>query len=236
MSWRDDLASFDLRRFTPLGWVVFLLSFVAGGVAIAIFASYQPPTAARPPAVGRDEDDNFRLGGVIGVAAAVGFFFATWYLLALCGIRIVRRSAEIELGQDTASLRRQHLWAKAWRWFFLLLMPLGFLVPCGLSFALIPKETGPLPQGMTPPQWLAMSAMGLPILALIGWLVMREEARKLGLAVERVEEPGQVAVLAEEAATPRTQPRIGELRIERAPRKNLRGPGTSEESTTPREP
>ncbi len=30
MGWREDLGNFDMRRLTPVGWVVFLLSIVAG--------------------------------------------------------------------------------------------------------------------------------------------------------------------------------------------------------------
>jgi hypothetical protein len=71
-----------------------------------------------------------------------------------------------------ADLSRRIRRAKSWRLFFLLLMPLGFIVPCGLAFAVIPAQEKPPPQGITLPQILGMIAFGLPIIGLAGWLLM----------------------------------------------------------------
>lgn len=69
-----------------------------------------------------------------------------------------------------AELRRRLGRANAWRWFFLLLMPVGFFLPC--SAGLILGSAHPQAQGFTAPQAFGVAALVLPLVGLGGWLLM----------------------------------------------------------------
>jgi hypothetical protein len=69
-----------------------------------------------------------------------------------------------------ADLRRRLGRLNAWRWFFLLLMPLGFLLPC--SAGIILGSMNPQAQGFTAAQAFGIAAFVLPLVGLAGWLLM----------------------------------------------------------------
>jgi hypothetical protein len=178
MGWREDLSNFDLGRLTLLGWFVFLLSIAAGiGAAIVVGtywdANFPAPPDAKPRRVGP--------AGIAGFVGALGFFFAVKGLFHLAGVRLMRPKAEqfVQINeQEIVRLRRRLSRANKWCLFFILLMPLGFVLPCGVAVALASASAGPVPEGITLPQILAMIALGLPFIGLVGWLVMRGEKAK----------------------------------------------------------
>jgi hypothetical protein len=95
--------------------------------------------------------------------------------------------------QAIADLRRRIKRVSRWRLFFLLVMPVGFIVPCGLALSLRPGTNQPPPQGITAPQIFGMLAFGLPIIGLAGYMLMAGDKSKYrtSLAVaEQADEMG----------------------------------------------
>ena len=73
-------------------------------------------------------------------------------------------------GDAVADLRRRLGRLNAWRYFFLLLMPVGFLIPC--SAGIILGRLNPQAQGFTAAQAFGIAALALPLVGLAGWLLM----------------------------------------------------------------
>jgi hypothetical protein len=192
MGWRDGISKFDLGRLTPLGWLVLLLS-VAAGIAVALIVGpYEDELFRRQPG---DNGRRYTLAGLVGAVVPVGCFFAMRGLLYLLGIRIVLPSMEESAAagkEGLDQLRRRARSAKRWSLFFLLLIPVGFLIPCGTALALAPPAGTPLPEGITPPQVCAMIALGLPLVSLIAWIVMRSIAQECAQAVVTAEQADEV--------------------------------------------
>jgi hypothetical protein len=208
MGWRHDwqrfnqkLCSFDLGRVTLIGWLTVVFSFVAGVAAsIALARIVLPALPAN-----RDISGLFLLAGIGHVAL---FFFVAKFMFNAAGLTLLQRESN-QLVQSSAhaiaDLRRRVGKARAWRLFFLLLMTLGFALPCGISVALASGADKGAPGDITPPQVFAMIAMGLPPIGLAGWLLMRrdllksaralavaDQAERMGLAFSQA--PGQDAL------------------------------------------
>lgn len=185
MGWRDDLHNFDLTRLTLAGWLVFLLSIGAGvGAVVAVVACWEAmsppePGEKRRPGPVRPAATAFLVGGA-------GFFLAAKVVLGAVGIRVVRPKielSELTREQAVAYLRGRVIRARRLRLFFLLLMPLGFLLPCGIAMALGPGPGQPVPEGITLAQVFGMLAFGLPVIGLGGWLLKNRDAKKYAQAL-----------------------------------------------------
>jgi hypothetical protein len=188
MGWRQDLGNFDLSRLTFVGWLVFLLSLAAGITAAIVVGSYWD--SVFPPQPGRNPR---RTGpaGIAGVGGALGFFFAAKVLLQVTGVRLMRRKtepSEITDEKEIADLRRRVDRARKWRLFFLLLMPVGFILPCGIALALVPASGQPEREGITASQIFGMTALAVPIIGFAGWLLMHKDAKKYTQALASAEQ------------------------------------------------
>jgi hypothetical protein len=90
--------------------------------------------------------------------------------------------------QAIVDLRRRIKRVSRWRLFFLLLMPVGFIVPCGLALSMRPGANQPPAEGITAPQIFGMLAFGLPIIGLAGTMLMAGDKSKyrtsLAVAIE----------------------------------------------------
>jgi hypothetical protein len=136
MGWRENLGSFDLGRLTLLGWLVFLLSLGAGVGAVVLYMALfdvglTDESAARQ-AVKRQMAYAY-------IAGTIAFFFAAKAALNLAGIRLMLPPAEeLPVLKGGAEALQERLGrARKASLFYLLLMPLGFLLPCGISIALV---------------------------------------------------------------------------------------------------
>jgi hypothetical protein len=97
MGWREDLGNFDLGRLTFVGWLVFLLSIVAGIVAAIIVGSawdmmIPPQLEGKPQRTGP--------AGFAGFGGALAFFFTTKFVLNLVGISLMSPKQQTELSSD----------------------------------------------------------------------------------------------------------------------------------------
>jgi hypothetical protein len=180
MGWREDLGNFDLTRLTFVGWLVFLLS-VGVGVGGAIVLGFYWRDMFGPPANGSRP---YRLPGLVGVAGAIGFFFAAKGLLQLAGIRLMHPSEDLAdqaTKQAIAQLRQRVSRARKWRLFFLLLIPLGLVVPCGIGLALGDAADS------TALTIVLVAAFVLPVVGLAGWLLMIGDVRRHAEALAAAE-------------------------------------------------
>jgi hypothetical protein len=194
MGLRENLSNFDLGRLTFLGRLIFLLSLAVGIGAAILVGTYwdemfPPQPGNKPRRVGP--------AGIAGFAGAIGFFFAVKLLLQVLGVQIVRPAivlSEMTRGEQIAYHRRSVSQARRGRLIFLLMMPLGFLVPAGIAVALVMASDPPpaAPEGITLPQLFGMLALGLPIIALGGWLLKRGDVQKHTDALALLEQPKAV--------------------------------------------
>lgn len=188
MGWRDDLSNFNMSRLTILGWVIFLLSVGAGiGAAIVVGAYWESWFPPPPLAITRRRGPS----GIVGVVGAVVIFFLAKVSLALIGVRIVRPKEDLSgLTNDQVfiELHRQVSRARGLHLLFMLLMPLGFLVPCGLAVGLASAQDSDAPEGITPSQILGMIALTLPIIGVVGWLLMLSDLKKKSEALAQAED------------------------------------------------
>jgi len=77
-----------------------------------------------------------------------------------------------------AEMRRRISRTNKLHWFFTLLMPLGFVIPCAGAIASIPWNDPQPPQGFTVSQGFGMAAFALPIIGLAGWFLMGSDRKK----------------------------------------------------------
>jgi len=82
MSFREEFGSFDLARFTLIGWLVFLMSIGAGltggiSVGFACIAAGVPQGFAT------------KVGGVLVFAGSIAWFFALKSLFDAFGVVVI---------------------------------------------------------------------------------------------------------------------------------------------------
>ena len=213
MGWREDIGTFDLSRLTLVGWLVFVVS-LAAGLTAAILVGFHW-AAAFPPQPG----NNPRRSGpvaIAGIGGAVGFFFAAKFLLHAAGVNMMRPKPVHSAGtneQANADLRRRMSRAGKWRLFFLLLMPLGFILPCGIAIVLIPGSGQPVSQGITPPQVFGMISIVLPVIGLAGWLLMRGDKGKYAHALAVAEHADEMGFDFSEVPAPEVLALLEEFRM-----------------------
>lgn len=83
-------------------------------------------------------------------------------------------------------LRRRVRRANLWRYFFIILMPTGFIVPCVIGMLL--GKANPNPQGFTLAQAFGIAALALPIVGLAGWLLLGGDRKKYQEALAAAEQ------------------------------------------------
>jgi hypothetical protein len=99
MGWREDIGNFDLGRLTLVGWLIFFLSIGAGvGAGFLAYTILYSVLELQPSS---DPQRRLRLPGVAGIAGAIGFFFASKFLLNFIGISLMRpKPAQLDEGQS----------------------------------------------------------------------------------------------------------------------------------------
>lgn len=75
-----------------------------------------------------------------------------------------------------ADLRRQVRRANTWRYVFLFMMPVGFIVPCAIGLVL--GKSNPHPEGFTAAHAFGIAAFALPLVGLAGWILMAGDRAK----------------------------------------------------------
>jgi hypothetical protein len=182
MSWRESLGNFDMGRLSIVGWCVFLLSVALAFCAALVFGNFWDSWF--PPQPGNNPRRS-RLPYIAGLSIGLGFFFASKWFLNLAGVRMVSPKVDHSAQSDEPvlnDLRSRVSRAKRWRLIFLLMMPLGCLLPCGLglgvSFAL-----GDTEESKTVVQILLLTAVLLPFVGLAGWWLMRSDVKKHSAAL-----------------------------------------------------
>lgn len=91
MGWGEDIGNFDLGRLTFVGWFVFFLSIGAGvGAAFLAHTIMYSVLQLQPSS---DPQRPSRLPAIAGIAGAIGFFFASKFLLNVMGISLMRPKA-----------------------------------------------------------------------------------------------------------------------------------------------
>jgi len=83
-------------------------------------------------------------------------------------------------------LRRRVWRANLWRYFFIILMPVGLIVPCVIGMLL--GKANPNAQGFTLAQAFGIAALALPIVGLAGWLLLGGDRKKYQEALAAAEE------------------------------------------------
>ena len=83
-------------------------------------------------------------------------------------------------------LRRRVRRANLWRYFFIILMPIGFIVPCVIGMLL--GKANPNAQGFTLAQAFGIAALALPIVGLAGWLLLGGDRKKYQEALAAAEQ------------------------------------------------
>ncbi len=186
MSWRDDIGNFDLGRLSVVGWCVFLLSVAVGFGAAFVFGNYWDSWF--PPQPGNNPRRS-KLPSIAGLSIGLGFFFGTKWFLNLAGVRMV--SPKVDHSAQTGEqalidLQRRVSRAKRWRLIFLLMMPLGCLLPCGLGLAVAFASDG-ADESRTVFQILLLTAIILPFIGMAGWWLMRSDVKKHSEALAAAE-------------------------------------------------
>lgn len=184
MTWRDRISSFDLTRLTWLGWLLFFLS-VGGGLGAAIALGFYLDAT-----YGRAEKPR-KIVGVVGFFGAIGLFILAKVVLEFLGIRVMQPALDwsaMTADEELAERQRRVLTAKRWRLFFLLLMPLGFVISFGMAAALAAVAGPNSSSGITLPQVFAMIGVGSPIIGLAGWLIARGEVSQRIEALAKAEQ------------------------------------------------
>jgi hypothetical protein len=172
MVWRDEIGNFDMSRLTLVGWLVFLFSIaVAIGVGLVLGPMFAPQEGGRPSRYG--------VFSIAVLGSGLGTFFAAKWGLGLAGLKLVRVKAGVASQSDAESLgelQRQLTRSVRLRRFFLLLMPLGFLAPCGLGLGTADIDIEVV-DGLTLPQLFLLLSVTLPFIGLAGWMLMRGDAQ-----------------------------------------------------------
>jgi hypothetical protein len=191
MGWREDIHHFDMTRLTLVGWLVFLASAAVGISAAVVVGTYWdswfPPRPGAGPRRGGP-------AGIAGAGGAIGFFFLVRGVLALAGMQIVLPVEDLSsLSDDQAitELRRQVTRARKWRLFFILLITLGCIVPCGLSVALASPDAPPS-MGITLSWFFGVMAFVLPVIGIIGWVLMHGDLSTKRKELAEAEQGGSI--------------------------------------------
>ena len=175
MGWQDDIGNFNLSRLSLAGWVVFLLSIAAAFISGILFFGYWDTWFLRQDA---QSGRRSRLPALAGIVFGLGMFFSAKWLLGLAGIQIV---SPLQARIDTEGLTKLHgrvIRNRRWRRAFCLMMPLGFVLPCGLGILLAYFTDASEGGNRTLFNVLLLSAIFLPFIGLAGWWLMKGDAQK----------------------------------------------------------
>jgi hypothetical protein len=90
--WQTDMndlnaafRNFDIRRFTPAGWLLFVVALAVGGVCLVVcHQTFGQPDPGEAPIV------HYGFGALGGALGGLGTFYAGMGLLYLLGIRVIR--------------------------------------------------------------------------------------------------------------------------------------------------
>jgi hypothetical protein len=97
-----------------------------------------------------------------------------------------------------ADLRGRIGRTQKWKFFFLLLMPVGFIVPCGISLTV--GKAAEKQEGFTPAQGFGVAAFVLPLVGLAGWLLMGGDKGKYKRSLAVAEEADALGFVYSEKA------------------------------------